>query len=284
MKCFKAQISLMLKRNSFTLAFTVMCIFSALTFAVNCISHYGKYIIQVPAANYMFIGAKHNNFIPYILMNIFPVISSLAFSDTFFEEKKARTTEYCIMRTGNNKYFYSKLIAVFFSGFITVFVPLLLNIGLNLIAFPIDSTIDYTNFPIAESGVYGSMLNNLLILGDLLVFNEYLYIVVHALIISLSSALMAVITFNLSFFYNKSRSKLLCAVFLLYHIISIILNALNYLDLFNFSQFDFGSYLFAYEYSGDRSFSGLIITWGLLTAAAVIPIPFSKRRLRNIYD
>lgn len=116
MSYFKTQINLMLKRTSFKVSLSAMCLGSVLFFIINCIQEYGKLSFNVHAAKYMFLCGGLPSIINFIFSIIFPLVVVIPFSDTFFEERKNKTVEFCLIRYNNSAYYFSKLLAVFFQA------------------------------------------------------------------------------------------------------------------------------------------------------------------------
>lgn len=274
---FKAQINLMLKRTSFQISLAAMCLYSVLFFLINCIKEYGKLYIDVHAAKYLLLCGGLDNVFTFIFSIIFPIVVVIPFSDTFFEERKNKTTEFCLVRYSNNKYYFSKFLTVFISGFIIIFIPFILNYLLNFIAFPLNSTIDYTNFSVAVSGIYNSGINTLVLFRNLFAQNMYIYNFLHIILMSFTGAFIAVIVYQFSFFYENSRIILICSFFVIYQLYNIVLGGLG------IDQFCIDNYMYASSLFSGQTVSGLILVYSILILTAILPIPFAKRKLRRIY-
>lgn len=277
MSYFKTQINLMLKRTSFKVSLSAMCLGSVLFFIINCIQEYGKLSFNVHAAKYMFLCGGLPSIINFIFSIIFPLVVVIPFSDTFFEERKNKTVEFCLIRYNNSAYYFSKLLAVFFSGFIIIFIPFVLNYLLNFIAFPLDSSIDYTNISISNSGVYSTGINTLVLFKNLFAKNMYIYNFLHILLMSVTGAFMAVIVYQFSFFYKSSRIILLCSFFVIYQLYNIALSGTG------LNSFCIINYMLPSSFFTGQSILGLALTYTLLILTAILPIPFAKRKLREIY-
>lgn len=277
MKNLKVQISLLFKRQNFYVIMMIMVLLSVSLFFVNCLSTYGEWIYSVPAAKYLFLGSMHyNNQIPMIFSLIIPIVTVLPFADSFFEDREKHTVEYYLTRCDNNQYYYSKLFVVFLSGAIVMFVPLVINYLLNFIAFPLDSYMDFTRLSADQTWIYRALLDRLIMFKNLMVSNPYVYLLLHIVLFSVAGGLMAVVGFQISFFYKKSRIKLVCAFFIIYHLYSMILDGIG------ITEFDFSNYLFAYSSGSTQSIRGAVFTWSALVLAAFLPIPFAKRKLNDV--
>ncbi len=274
MKYLKVQMQLMLKRSSFIITFSAMILFVNTYFVINCINFYNDDISMVLSAKYLFLGSDLAGIITEFIKIFFPLIAVLPFSDSYYEERENRTIEFCFSRLTNNQYYFSKLITCFISGFIIISIPLLLNVFLNFIAFPMDSTKDATNF----SYIHSHLFNNVMETGmfqKLFAENMYLYNLVYLLLLSIASGLISVITYQISFFMKIKRITLLFVVFAVYNLLTLFFSVVGLQELC------LNNYVFAAMFYSGQSVEGMIITFSLLILAAIVPMFFAKRKLVN---
>lgn len=281
MKLFTIQLRLMLKRKSFLISLLLMILFVVFAFSWECFKYYGHDIVAVPAAKYLFCLQGNKNSASFIFTIVFPIVATLPFSDSFFEERKNKTLELCLMRMSNNKYYYSKLFAVFFSGFIIMFLPLIINMFLNLLAFPSESTVGAGNISIMESHLFIAEENkniSTVIFKNLYINNTILYDVLIGFILSLACAFMAVITYQISFFYKKSQLILTVLMFVIYNFYDLMLG------IFSLEEFQLKNYIKIHSVNDGQSYFGLAVIFTFLFIASALPILFAKRKLGNPYD
>lgn len=277
MNNYLTQMKLLFKRKSFIVTLAVTILYGVFTFLIFCFEFSGKYIIDVPAAKYLYFGSDFGDIFFVIYSLIFPLMAALPFADTFFEESKNSTTEFCITRTSNDTYYFSKLAAVFSSGFLIAAAPLAVNYLLNFVAFPLDSSIDATNFNYVDSYLFADVMETGLF-QNLFASNIYLYNLLYLFLASFISGLIAVIVFQFSFFYRKSRILLICSMFVIVNFLIIVMDSLGLM------QFDILNYIFASRFYCGQSVIGMIVTFALMISAAFIPIPFAKKRLSDCYE
>ncbi len=278
MKNIKSQLRLMFNRESFIFTMTAMIIFSVFSFVCFCIKSYGLDLVSVKSAKYLYLGSDCSSSVFFqILLMLIPLVTVIPFADSFFEERRNKTIEFCILKASNKSYYFSKLCAVFVSGFLVIAVPLIINTLLNLIAFPLNSTITSGNTSIENSGIFSSAIKTLLF-EELFAKNMYLYNLVYCFISSLAGGLMAVAVFQFSFFYKANRTLLLCSLFLIYNFYSIVFQA------FGLNEFCLENYIFAGRYFCGQSLRGMFVTFFLLLSSTIVPIPFAIRKLSNCYD
>lgn len=277
MRSFIVQLELLIKRKSFLLTLSIMCVYSIAVFVINCLTFYNNDIVTVKAAKYLYLGSDFLD-LPFVIYSlVFPIIATIPFSDSFFEERKERILEFCLTRESNTSYYFSKLFAVFFSGFIVTFIPLLINMLLNFIAFPIDSYIDATNFTYVRSYLFEDVMETGLF-PELFAYNMYLYNLLYLFLCSFVSGLVSVIVFQFSFFYKESRILLLCSFFAVYHLVTIILNTIDA------NEFCINNYIFASMFYSGQTVRGMVVTFILISVGALLPIPFSLKRLDKNYE
>lgn len=270
------QLKLMFRRKQFIITMTAMILFSVVAFFASCFDEFGRSIVDVHAAKYVYLGSGLGNRLYFVFSILFPLIAALPFADSFYEERKRSTTDFCILRMSNNSYYFSKLIAVFISGFIIVAVPLLINMLLNFIAFPLESSIIYTNFSYAES-IYPSTLNTILF-QSLFSKNMYLYNLLFLFLCSFACGLIAIVVFQFSFFFSRSRIFIISSFFILYFVLILGLGRFT-----GGNEFELSTYIFASMFSSNQTARGMVVTFSFLTLAAVLPIPFAKKKLENCY-
>ena len=276
MNYLKLQILLLLKRKSFIITLSSMMIFSMLVFILNCIEFFNNDIVSVKSAKYLFLGSDFS-FASIILTILLPIISVLPFSDTFYMEHQKGTDIYCITKSSLNIYYFSKLLVAFFSGFIVVFTPLFVNYLLNLIAFPIDSSIDATGFSFYCSYLYADVMETGLF-QNLFANNMYLYNFVYLILLSFFSGQISTIVFQFSYYYNKSRVILICSFFAIYNVMLPLLKS------FGLDEFCIDNYIFAAKFYSGQTLRGLIITFAIMILLIIFSIPITRYKATKSYE
>lgn len=276
MKYINIQLQLMFKRKIFIVAFVSMVLFSVITFTVNCIEAFNDNIVNVKAAKYLFVGSDLSFYFVEGLRLLFPFVAVLPFSDSYYEEKEKRTLEFCVSRISNNTYYFSKLAACFLGGVVIMFFPLLINMLLNFIAFPLDSSIDATNFSYIHSYIFDDVMETGLF-QTLFAENMYLYNLLYLVLLSLCSGLVAVIVYQTSFLFKIKRIILLGSFFAIYNFLIL------FFRLIGLDALCLDNYILAAMFYSGQTLWGMIATFASMVLAAFLPIPFAKRKLENCY-
>lgn len=275
----KSQIKLLCKSRQVMFSFTVMIVFVTIHFLTNCIYLYNADIAAIPAANWLTFISEDTVSINALFNEVykfaFPLLAALPFADHFFSERKNHVTELCLCKAGNNKYYYSKLAAVFISSFLIMLIPLILNMILCYITFPHESFAMTHNSSIRSSYMYLADGKTELF-RDLLVKSPVLCTLMYIVYDSFIAGLMAVTVFQFSFFYDHSRALLLCSYFAVYNFGTLCL------ETFGYSEYALSRYLCEISFAKGLTEKVMILLLGFVLLGAVLPIPFAKRKLREM--
>lgn len=271
------QIKLMLSQKSLHYTLIVLSLFSCVAFLVNCISNFGRPITDVPNAYFFFIGSSLSEGFYYIFSIILPIICVIPFADSYFRDRNKNTLPIIILRSSPVKYYFSKGIAIFISGFIIVFISLALNFLLNFIAFPVSKGCDFTMFPTYYSDFYikGYWSDNIL-LKNLFVGYPYLYNLLFLFIISIVGGVYSIIVYNLSYFTKKQHIMMLASMFVLSNVFAIISTVTNNFNI------RLENYCFAFSQFESIDPTNIIIMTVLYLLMIFVPIPFCFKKLRDV--
>lgn len=273
----KSQFYLLFKRKEFKLSLLVMTLISVGYFIFKCIYYFGYDITSVLSAKYLYIGSRYSGAISYFIELLIPFIVAIPFSDSLFEERKRKTIQFCLSRTTITKYYFSKLLVVFVGGILIVLIPFLINIILNAITFPADSSFTAHNLSIHNSYTFETLIKTILF-KDLFADNMNLYNLLYLIIFSTTSGLFSVITYQISLFYKKSR------IFLLVFFYGVYIFSMAAASALGYNSYHISTYLFASDFYNNQTYSGMIFSFTVLFLSALLPIPFSKRKLVDLYD
>lgn len=269
------QFKLMFSQKSLHYTLLILCLLSIITFIVNCISTFGRPLTDVPNAYFFFIGSTLGEGFYYIYSTILSLVCVIPFADSYFRDYNKNMLSVILLRTTPKTYYFSKSLAVFFSGFIVIFVSLMLNFFLNFITFPLSNGCDFTMFPTYYSDFYmKGYWSDLALLKNLFVQNPYLYSLLFLCITSVVSGIYAVIVYNISYFIKKQHILLLASMFILSNVLAILagITGLNIRP---------ENYCFAFSQFEVVKTSNIIAMVLFYLAFVFIPIPFCLKKLRN---
>ena len=274
----KFQFKLLFKRPELGLIMAFMFLISIGTFAVDCIQCYNSNINSLVSSDQHYIGRTTWD-LHTVLIALIPLIVSIPFADTYFEENQKNILPILITKYKNTKsYFISKALVVFFSAFLVIFFPLIFNIILNNITFPAETVKDYSNLSTDQTVYYIEEFVSQILFPNLFVKHPQLYNVVFCFALSLFSGLFSVLTYCISFFVKQSRILVLVAVFIINNIITIISDFTDDIGL----NIDFFNYLLSYDLSDNKN----LIVFAVCTLALLGNIIYLSKnailKLNNI--
>jgi len=272
----KSQIKLLWKRREFILTFFIMTVISLGSFLFNCFRQNGFDVMQALSADKLFIGRSYNNELFILLQFLLPLLAVIPFSDSYLLEKQLNILPCLLTRTSATRYLFAKMAAVSLSAAAVVFVPFLLNFILGLIAFPAES-INYSFHALASvDSTYRSSYAENILFPELFFKNPYLYNFVFLLLLTAFCALLAVITFQVSFTFTRNKILLLALPFIGNNFL-IIVGAFG-LGL-NPSPF---SYLFSFDDPPGKFAPYLPFLFAAMLAAVIFLTPRCLNRLKSI--
>lgn len=205
-------------------------------------------------------------------MLIFPLLACAGYTDSFLYDLNNGSLSVFISRCSKKQYYFSKLTAVFISGFAVIVFAQCFNMLLCMIAFPVHSTNLYS-MDLWQAGTYTYVIQeSFFLFKELYIFSPYLYFIFYIFISGLAAGLVAVIAFQLSFFV-KNRIIVISFMFVVINLLSVFLESRNI-------GLDICSYMIGYN-PGAQSYRDFVITFVLYSIFAVMPTFFAMKRLNN---
>lgn len=202
------------RNNKFKLIALIIFSIPVITFLFNCYRSMEIPIELVRSgAEQNFLTGMSSREIKLWFILILPLLSMLLCSDIYSIQYNNGTCDHIITRCGNTKYILSKIIVVFTVTFGVIFISLLTNQILTLIAFPAKALDSARNLPAFDIGYFNYHKSEFL---DIIrVKNIYIYNVIYELIYALIGGAYSLSALGLSFFVKKSRIFIL-ALFVVY--------------------------------------------------------------------
>lgn len=208
---FNVQLSRLLSRNEFKIAWVLSMLFVTAAFIEACCMVWGKDKSELFSAALGWIGNK-NIFLGTVMFVFYffavSIIASLPFSDSFLKDKHSRSLCAVLTRCEWGSYIRSGLFLTFISGFIVIFVPLLLSQALAFIVFSpagdmpmkIWGTGAWDAVPATDACVFPALALN----------HPYLNNMIFIFYASLFAALNAVISYVISLLGVSKKLFVLC--------------------------------------------------------------------------
>jgi len=240
---------------------------------------YGTWVTNVHAAHWLFIGREPLEIgFATAFIAVIPLIAAFPFANVFFNERNDGTFSMTITRFKSKKrYFVSTGIAVFTASFLIVFIPMLVNAGLLMIAFPMEALRDWTNLSSDATWAFSSKVDNEILLTSFFVNHPYLYNVFTSILFSIFAGGVGVFTYIASVFIRKSRSFMYMFFFVSYYSFGLFA-----LILSEFIGINIILTMYFSPYSASHgSQLGLCIAVVMWLSALVTMMVFAKHKLKK---
>lgn len=241
----RTEFSKLFKRKEFNIVLTAEIVLIAVFFISTSATFYKSYTSELPSAYQLWIGYENTNFnfIKYLYYLFFLTLpASIAFADTFLEDKKGHVLNFIITRCNKSLYILSKGIVVFFSGFIVIFLPLLIHQLLCIAALPLYTASEV----IVGNPTYDRYYLTKLYFQGLHAVNPYLHNLLYIFLDGLFGGTIAVFAYSLSFLKNVNR-----------YIVMIFPTVLFFTENFLFALLGMANYSLSYYLYATTGIKGL---------------------------
>lgn len=272
-KELKFQLKSAFYSTNFIIISSIGILFGIICFFIKCVECYGADIVNVPSAyQQFFANARSNDSLVAIFSIAAPFLAASAFSDSYVTEYNNFFVPVCLIREGKNKYYFSKMVAVFICGAFVMIIPQLINMILCMITFPLESTYMYT-WDLWQADIYTvDIACDWFLFKKLYILSPYLYFFAFMLISGVLSGIIAVISFEISFFI---RNKIFVTSFMF-----VFINLSSILFESYMIPYNIINCMFGLSVSG-TTFQSFIITCVIYLSVMILLIPVSLRRLKN---
>lgn len=142
--CIRAQFYLMVHSKHFWFSFWCMFLYSCITYLYQVALRQNVNTSDMLQGSSLFLGWGRSPFSRYFVI-LFPFILTITFSFSYFEENVSDVWLYGILRSGNRRHYFAKLLVGFTGNFLIVVIPYFINIFLNFITFPENGNTVYGN-------------------------------------------------------------------------------------------------------------------------------------------
>lgn len=212
-----------LNRKEFKIVFAILMFLSVGSFLVTCYHFYGDSLTQIRSAHEtgMLQGVYSTSFV-IMLTVLLPLFATMIYSDSFYSEVQFGVYKSIMTRTSMPKYVGVKAICTFGLTFFTFFIPIMLNLLLNLIAFPVEG---YDNNYSLPPYVIDYCERNMFELIRL--ESPYLYYCLYACIISMFAGVFSLLAFSFYFYVSKGKFFVHSGVFLGYILLHLFVNKME---------------------------------------------------------
>lgn len=247
MNSIKMQLRVIWERKVATTMFVILLALVLLNYFNNVFTYRGTDIVDMYHPMNLLTLTYYGEY-SFYLMQYYPLIVVIPAAFSLYADKVSKQIIFIQSRVGARNYYLGKLIVVFLVTCFVFSVPFLVEIILNMIAFPTSATGNPSN--IDEFQFFG--LIKQYFLSDFYIFSPYLYSVFFTLVFGVFSGILAMLTVAISTFPIKFKVLLFLPVFIILNLLyyfkeifpEIETNHYFYLRLFSLHINSTGSILF----------------------------------------
>lgn len=203
----------MAKRKEFFFSCLIVTVLFVLPAFLDILRLYGNDISSVRPPWYYFglsLSVMNDYYSPLILSVIclvaMPLFSSMAYSYCCFDESRYGIRNVILTRSSRSSYFITSAISVFAGGFLVIFIPLVLNQLVYLIAVPYSAcasvqagNVDYLDITYRNITYFAWIANN----------HHYLFNLLYCFIPALVCALFGLLSFSISLLFTVNKFLLI---------------------------------------------------------------------------
>jgi hypothetical protein len=217
----KMQFSLMIHKLSFQVGFSIVMLYTMVSYIKNLLDYRGVDKLYFYSANFLYAGNNYASFWG-IFESAFPFIIVLPFAFSYLDDLNIKITPYILSRMSKEKYFMGKLITCFLGGFIIIFIPFLINLIFCNITFPENHNTlfgPYNLITYYERLTGADVYINTDFKGQsflkLYLYSPLLYNFLYLFILSTFAGIMSVFSGACSYFLSKYKIILFIPVYLI---------------------------------------------------------------------
>lgn len=216
-----------INRNKVIFIFLFLFFISIFVYYNSAVFYSGLYTTELRSAyEITILGGLRTKYVIFTLILVGPLIVSFAFGDIYFEDLESNCIPYIFTRGEKKIYHRNNLIVVFFLSFMLSTIPLLINLILCLLTYPMEG-ID--NSVQMQAYVLNFDFNNKLAL--LKSMHPLGYNILYTGIIGTIFSLFSCLTYSISITVKKN--KYLCSIisysiYIFYEVIVLRVGKENY--------------------------------------------------------
>lgn len=247
MNSIKMQLRVIWERKVATTMFVILLALVLLNYFNNVFTYKGTDIVDMYHPMKLLTLTYYSGY-SYYLMQYFPLIVVIPAAFSLYADKVSKQIIFIQSRIGARNYYLGKLIVVFVVTCFVFSVPFLIEIILNMIAFPTSATGNTFNY---DEFQFFDLIKQYF-LTDFYIFSPFWYSVFFTLVFGVFSGILVMLTVAISTFPIKFKVLLFLPVFLFLNLLYYFKNLFPeietshffYLTLFNPHINSTGSLLF----------------------------------------
>ena len=233
----------MLRSKEFYFSFLVTAALLFVPLLLSLFTFFRKDLVYVEPAYYYWGAAGMgyswggddlpNTYLNALINEVFcsmclPFVASLSYAYRMFDDRKSGAMQVIVPRVGYRTYCFGVVTVTFLGGFLTVFLPFVLEQLVLLVACPFDVPFMISNLPFEDTYLdyYGNAAGGAL--SALLLNHPYVYNFLFCLLPAVLAGLFGTLSAALSLYLVKSRFLTLTLVGILWIVLSFVTGALYF--------------------------------------------------------
>lgn len=284
-----AQVRLMVSTKTFKAAFSLVFVLAISSYLYHVFEFRNTDITQMKSSSALFMLNDTSRLLRYF-ETLFPVVVVFPFVFSYADDTSLNMFPYLLSRQGKKSYYISKYMTTIIGAFMIIFIPLLLNLILTTITFPLNNntywggynSLNYEGIILGTSRAINTKYSGLPFVR-VFFFSPIAYNLVFLFISSLFASSLASFTFAFSMFFKKYKVILLLPAFLLLKLFKII-DAYNYAKATtgsNYINYNFMSYIEVSGYTIGKYYFLFLILMIILFLVGYVSVEYRIRRNDN---
>lgn len=191
-----SQIRTLLSKKTTIAVYFILFGMVIINYIDNVLTYRGYDLLQMyhPMELVLLTG---DNFGSYYILQFFTFLVVLAGGWSYFDDHSSGIEIFLMTRMGANRYYIGKVISVFLATGFVFFIPFILEVVLNMIAFPLDATGNLGNLTIYDAVLEKE--KSKMLWSGLYDSSRYLYAIVRALQVGITAGILGAFTVSISF-------------------------------------------------------------------------------------
>lgn len=284
-----AQIKLMVSTKSFKTAFSLVFVLAISSYIYHIFEFRNIDITQMKSSSTLFMLNDTSRLLTYF-ETLFPVLVVFPFVFSYADDNNLNIFPYLLSRQGKKSYYISKYVTTLFGAFVIIFIPLLLNLILTTITFPLNNntywggynSLNYEGIILGTSRAINTKYSGLPF-ARIFFFNPIAYNLLFLFISSLFASSLASFAFAFSMFFKKHKIILILPAFLLLKLFRFI-DAYKYTKTItgsSYINYNFISYIEVSGYTLGKNYLLFFLFMLMLFLIGYISVEYRIRRNDN---
>ena len=252
-KSIRMQYRIITEKKNYYFLMLVVFGFTFFNYLTNVFKYTGRDVLDMYQPMRLILLANSGVYYRFFIL-AYPIIVHVPAAFSYMFDQDVKEQVFIQSRVGVRSYYLGKLVATFITTFQVFTIPLLTEIFLNCIAFPINSS-----GLLSHQSIYDEVSLHLiqkLLLPSIYTYSPILYSIILTIIFGIFSGLIACFSLSLSMVLNfKFKAFLFLPTYVFFYILNTIqyvipkfeytTNYYNYFDMFDGLNKSFLGYIVA---------------------------------------